>query len=113
LTCFAVEKASQELRSEVLSVTGFVVVSINIVPRDLTDPRVLQALEELIVAAGIRPSRVALELTERQPIDTAEARAIIKSLHTKGYKIYIDGFGKATARYIILSKCVLMTSRWK
>lgn len=92
LTCFAVERASRELRSELLSPTG-IGVSINIVPRDLTDPRFLQSLETHIVGVGIDPSRVALELTERQPIETTEAHATIRSLHAKGYKFYIDDFG--------------------
>jgi sensor c-di-GMP phosphodiesterase-like protein len=92
LTCFALETASRDLRDELLSPSGLV-VSINVVPRDLADPRFLEALEMHVIGAGISPNRIALELTERQPIDTAEARAAIKALHAKGYRISIDDFG--------------------
>jgi sensor c-di-GMP phosphodiesterase-like protein len=92
LTCFAIETASRELRNLLEDEPDFV-ISINIVSRDLTDPRFLLALETHIVAKGIDPRRIALELTERQPIDTPGARATIVALHAKGYRIYIDDFG--------------------
>jgi len=92
LTCFAIETASRELRSLLSDEPDFV-ISINIVSRDLTDPRFLLALETHIVAKGINPRRIALELTERQPIDTPGAMATIRALHAKGYRIYIDDFG--------------------
>ncbi|WEK52608.1 MAG: EAL domain-containing protein [Candidatus Kaistia colombiensis] len=92
LTCFAIETAGRELRSLLVGKRDFV-VSINIVSRDLTDPRFVGALEKHIGGAGICSSRIALELTERQPIDTPEAMATIKALHAKGYRIYIDDFG--------------------
>lgn len=92
LTCFAIRTVSRELRSLLRNEQDFV-ISINIGSRDLTDPRFLLALETHIVATGISPRRIALELTERQPIDTPDARATIRSLHAKGYRIYIDDFG--------------------
>jgi sensor c-di-GMP phosphodiesterase-like protein len=92
LTCFAVETISRELRSVLIGDLNFV-VSINIVSRDLTDPRFFLSLYKNIEAVGISPNRIALELTERQPINSPEASSAIKSLHEKGYRIYIDDFG--------------------
>lgn len=102
LTCFAIRRVGEEL-GPLLRANPAFTVSINIVADDLDDARFHAALDLHIVNAGISPSQIALELTERRSAEVEAANAVIKRLRSAGYKIYIDDFGTGFSSLTYLS----------
>lgn len=69
-------------------------VSVNIVPDHLLDPGFGAKIAGLAAEAGVRPSQVVLEITERQQVeDLARAAAIIGELRNVGFRIALDDVG--------------------
>lgn len=73
-------------------------LSINISPVQLRDPWFAQRLLQKLVATGLPPQRLEIELTEsclRENIGLV--RAMITSLHNQGVRISLDNFGTGYA----------------
>lgn len=68
-------------------------VTINIAPADLTDPSFSRHLDQSLAAAGIDPSKIVLEITERSVVDHESSIAAIAKLRERGYGVFIDDFG--------------------
>ncbi len=102
LTCFAIRRVSEEL-GPLLRRNPHFTVSVNIVADDLDDARFHAALDWHIARAGIPPSQIALELTERRSSEVKAANAVITRLRQAGYKIYIDDFGTGFSSLTYLS----------
>jgi sensor c-di-GMP phosphodiesterase-like protein len=102
ITCLAIRRVSEELGA-MLRLRPSFLVSINIAADDFGDKRFHAALAKYIVAAGISPSQIALELTERRSAEVEAASTAIRHLRRAGYKIYIDDFGTGYSSLTYLS----------
>jgi EAL domain-containing protein (putative c-di-GMP-specific phosphodiesterase class I) len=56
-----------------------------------------------VMAAGIDPSEMVLEVTETRRLERASARAAFEALRTAGFRVALDDFG---SRYAVLAEIV-------
>ncbi len=68
-------------------------VSLNLYAEDVRTGRVLKELEDTLIAAGVRPRQIWLEVTERSFMDIESARITLKQARDRGYVVAIDDFG--------------------
>jgi len=68
-------------------------ISLNLYAEDVSTDRVLDVLENTLIAAGVRPRQIWLEVTERSFMDIESARTMLQQAHDRGYIIAIDDFG--------------------
>jgi len=68
-------------------------VNLNLCPGDLRDSTFADALAALLRDAGLPPSAIKLEITERALINSEAARAAIQALRQRGHQVAIDDFG--------------------
>jgi sensor c-di-GMP phosphodiesterase-like protein len=68
-------------------------VTFNITAEDLNDRDFADKVGGALAPAGIAPSSIGLELTERSTADQTVAIAALARLKQAGYAIYIDDFG--------------------
>ncbi|MGD1907511.1 MAG: putative bifunctional diguanylate cyclase/phosphodiesterase [Leptolyngbyaceae cyanobacterium] len=69
-------------------------LTINAVPRDLTEGRLLDKVTALCQQGRLNPARLVIEITEREIIEAEDVvRRYIEQLHQLGVKIAIDDFG--------------------
>jgi diguanylate cyclase (GGDEF)-like protein len=69
-------------------------MSVNLSARQLAQPDLVADVAAIIVAAGVDPGRVCLEITETAVLDDAEAaRNRLHALKALGIKLAIDDFG--------------------
>ncbi len=92
LTALVVRRATRELLDMLTTCDNFT-LSMNIAAADLGDEQLFRILQENVCLAGIPPSHIALELTERSTADLGTVSASIQRLSAQGYKVHIDDFG--------------------
>jgi EAL domain-containing protein (putative c-di-GMP-specific phosphodiesterase class I) len=69
-------------------------VAVNLSARDLLDPDLPSAIEELLDAAGLGPDCLTLELTESAVMsDSQRALETLERVHCLGIRLAIDDFG--------------------
>ena len=69
-------------------------VSFNLSPRELWQPSVADRIVGPIIASGMDPSRVTVEITESMAMtDPDRTLGILHELHARGVKLAIDDFG--------------------
>jgi len=69
-------------------------LSINVSPRQLSDPELLRYFVEICEQHDIRPSQIIVEFTEERLIDAIERTAeLLHGLRAAGFRIAIDDFG--------------------
>jgi sensor c-di-GMP phosphodiesterase-like protein len=68
-------------------------ININLAPEDLTSDSFSAALDRSLATAGVAPTSIKLEITERAMIDTDASKAVIRNFRTRGHQIAIDDFG--------------------
>jgi sensor c-di-GMP phosphodiesterase-like protein len=91
ITRVVLQSAVQELRGLLLAQD--VGLSVNISADDLADPGFIPFLQDVVQSAGLKPSSIGLELTERSTADRQLTVGALASLRARGHKIYIDDFG--------------------
>jgi diguanylate cyclase (GGDEF)-like protein/PAS domain S-box-containing protein len=73
---------------------GDLVVSVNVSGRQLRDGRFARLVERVLGETGLRPERLALELTETVLVDRSEAvEAELAALKELGVRLSLDDFG--------------------
>ncbi len=92
VTALVVRRATREL-GDLLRQHRDLTLSINIAAEDLQGDQLIPLLKKHVVNAGILPSQIALELTERSTADVAVIGASMHRLCREGYKVHIDDFG--------------------
>ncbi|MBM3561500.1 MAG: EAL domain-containing protein [Alphaproteobacteria bacterium] len=92
LTRAAIARIGEEL-AETLQARRDISISINAAPEDLAVAGLADTLSRHLLARGIAPEQVTLEITERVATDRAVAGAVIASLRRLGYRVTIDDFG--------------------
>lgn len=68
-------------------------VSINVIPDDIRDPVFIDWLGRAVVAAGLSPEHIVLEITERANASTEDVDNGMRQLRDRGFHIAIDDFG--------------------
>ena len=91
ITCWMVQRTAEELGD--LLANGELQVSLNITSEDLTDPVFFACLARCMEAAGVKPSSIGLEITERSTADKKTAVEALARLKSAGHMVYIDDFG--------------------
>jgi sensor c-di-GMP phosphodiesterase-like protein len=91
VTRFVVQRSIAEMR-DLLQEEGFR-LTLNIEALDLADPKFFKHLAATLAAAGVPPSRLGLELTERSTADHKTALDGLEKLKAAGHLVYIDDFG--------------------
>ena len=69
------------------------VITVNIVAADLSDPNFYTVLEQTFDASGIAREQIGLELTERSTARQDVAAPAIARLRQLGHPVYLDDFG--------------------
>ncbi len=69
-------------------------MSVNLSPKQLAEPELLEQVKQALGDAGLAPSRLRLEITESAVIDNQEqAFTVLESLRRLGVEVAIDDFG--------------------
>ena len=68
-------------------------IHINLSAFDLESDHLISSMGERLAAAGVPPSRIKLEITERSLINSDKARALINAFRERGHRVAIDDFG--------------------
>jgi sensor c-di-GMP phosphodiesterase-like protein len=106
LTDLVIEIVMEEMGSLLRSEERFH-VSINIPAGGMESGRFLPRLAAAVSKAGVRPSQVWLEVTERGFINATAATDAIKAARTAGYQIAIDDFGTGYSSLSLLQELPL------
>jgi len=86
---WVLQRAVQLLESEAAAK-----ISVNLSPRQLFDPRLPARAEQLLAARGVRPQRLAFEITETVVVENhALASECLSSLRSLGCSVGLDDFG--------------------
>jgi diguanylate cyclase (GGDEF)-like protein/PAS domain S-box-containing protein len=73
-------------------------VSVNLSPRQLTDPDLVEEVAAIVARTGIAPETVWLEITEGAlAADTESTLAVLRRLRALGIRLAIDDFGTGYA----------------
>jgi EAL domain-containing protein (putative c-di-GMP-specific phosphodiesterase class I) len=74
------------------------IVSVNISPRQFTDPDMVAEIERILKESDLDPRSLRLEVTESVIVDGADSvRGILARLRSAGVRLYIDDFGTGYA----------------
>jgi diguanylate cyclase (GGDEF)-like protein/PAS domain S-box-containing protein len=68
-------------------------LSVNVAPRQLSDPHFVELVTSLLARSGLPPSALTLEITERTLVEGAEMADCLARLRAHGIGISIDDFG--------------------
>ena len=69
-------------------------VSVNLSPRQLRDPALVDTVAEVLSVSGLAPELLSLEITESALIDNAEAAlATVQRIKALGVELDLDDFG--------------------
>lgn len=84
------------------------VISVNLSPRQLSDPALLDDIRTILDETGMAPQHLELELTESLVMDDAEASiALLDGLRAMGLSIAIDDFGTGHSSLAYLKRLPL------
>ncbi len=69
-------------------------ISVNLSPRQLLDPAVVERVQSALEAAGLEPTRLTLEITETAVLaDSVAASSALRELARMGVHLAVDDFG--------------------
>jgi len=69
-------------------------MGVNLSARQLTQPELLDVVEDALTRTGLHPSRLCLEVTESVVMeDTSGSARMLAALHELGVRLAIDDFG--------------------
>jgi EAL domain-containing protein (putative c-di-GMP-specific phosphodiesterase class I) len=92
------EAACRQLTSWDTTDGGPSFVSVNVAPRQLSEPGLLRSVERTLSAAGLSPERLTLEITEGALVGDAQAAiACLVDVRALGVRVALDDFGAGHA----------------
>ncbi|MEE8458872.1 MAG: EAL domain-containing protein [Phycisphaerales bacterium] len=69
-------------------------MSVNLSKKQLTDPTLVETLQDIIASSGISPSSLVLEITESTVMDNLDdLRPVLSRLRKEGVRLAMDDFG--------------------
>ena len=87
-------------------------ISVNLSLRELQEPDVVPAIEDVLARSGLDPGRLVLEVTETVlMIEREEIVPRLQALGRLGVRLAIDDFGTATPPSAISTSCPSTSSR--
>ncbi|HEY8491960.1 MAG TPA: GGDEF domain-containing protein, partial [Dehalococcoidia bacterium] len=92
---FVMEEACRQARTwRAAGPNGALVLSVNLSPREIKDPAVVQRVKDVLAATGLDPAGLRLEITENVLMeDTPAVMETLQALKALGVRIAIDDFG--------------------
>ena len=83
-------------------------VSVNLSAHDLVDNHIIKVISEALMASGLAPQRLHLEVTESAVVDEADKAAmLLREMRQMGMSIAIDDFGTGYSSLSYLDKLPL------
>jgi len=79
-------------------------IAVNVSARQLQHPDFVSHVEEALMASGLPPERLVLEITESVLIDTSDVDVRLEGLRAKGIKIALDDFGTGYGSLVYLQR---------
>ena len=107
LGTWAINDALTQLRHwiETGVVAESTTMSVNVSPRQLSDPQFASIVSDALVATGVNPAQLWLEVTESVMItEPAQALAALRRLNSLGVRIAIDDFGTGYSSLSLLQQ---------
>jgi sensor c-di-GMP phosphodiesterase-like protein len=92
LTAEVLRQAVRDMR-QLLIENPAMTLNLNLSPEDLKSDRISRDLQACLAEAGLPPSSIKLEITERALVNTETSRSLIHELRARGHQIAIDDFG--------------------
>ncbi|HSD61447.1 MAG TPA: GGDEF domain-containing phosphodiesterase, partial [Burkholderiales bacterium] len=81
------------------------VVTVNISPRQLADPEIVQQVREAVAGSGLHPELLELDVTEEAVMrDPAEAEDTLRELRKIGVRVAVDDFGTGRSSLALLRR---------
>ncbi|TVQ32532.1 MAG: EAL domain-containing protein, partial [Wenzhouxiangella sp.] len=68
-------------------------IAINIAPTELVGSELVAKLDQHLIARGVKPQQILLEITERTMVSGKAAAAAIEALSRRGFRVFADDFG--------------------
>jgi diguanylate cyclase (GGDEF)-like protein len=93
---WVLEEACRQVREWQCDFPEFrsLMLSVNLSGKQLNDPKLIQAVKDIMFDTGFDPSRLKLEITESVVMENAEASTVLlKQLRALGLQLSIDDFG--------------------
>ncbi|MBN1334320.1 MAG: EAL domain-containing protein [Deltaproteobacteria bacterium] len=91
---WAIEQACRQVRAWKTAGYDATPVAVNLSPRQLFHPSLVESLGQVVARTGIAPSDVELEITESGIVkDFEAATAVLRRLKALGFSLVIDDFG--------------------
>jgi diguanylate cyclase (GGDEF)-like protein/PAS domain S-box-containing protein len=88
------EAAQQAARWASDPVASSLWVAVNLAPRQLADPRLLERIDLSLRRSSVDPGRMRVEITEEALVDeTGQSPAVLEALRNRGLRISVDDFG--------------------
>ena len=79
-------------------------ISINLSPRQLHDPELLETIESAICESGLRYGDVEIEITERCIVDDSRVVSdVLYALRARGVRIAVDDFGTGYSSFAYIA----------
>lgn len=93
LTRFVIRRAAEAALT--LREAGYdMPIAVNLTPRDLLDPRLVDDIDRILAAIGASPSSLLIEITEdAMVVDIDTAVSVLARLRGMGVRVAIDDFG--------------------
>ncbi len=83
-------------------------IAVNLAPRQLSDPRLLERIDGALARTGVDPSRLSVEITEDALIeDTVQMGGLLEALRERGLGISVDDFGTGYSSLAYLKRLPL------
>lgn len=79
-------------------------VSVNVSAAQVVGGTILSQVEAALLVSGLRPDRLALELTESTLASHADVVAVLQALRSKGIRVEIDDFGTGYSSFSYLTR---------
>jgi diguanylate cyclase (GGDEF)-like protein/PAS domain S-box-containing protein len=77
-----------------LNIDPMICMSVNLSPRQFTQPNLIQKIDKILQETGLNPKRLKLEITESVLMENPKlAASILSDLKKLGVQLYLDDFG--------------------
>jgi diguanylate cyclase (GGDEF)-like protein/PAS domain S-box-containing protein len=80
-------------------------VNVNISPRQLLEPSIVEDVLAALRDAGLPPWRLVIEVTESAPLNHGHSAAVLRDLRRAGVRIALDDFGTGQSTLSTIDTC--------
>jgi EAL domain-containing protein (putative c-di-GMP-specific phosphodiesterase class I) len=88
------QQACQQLLVWKQATDGQLIIAVNLSARQLTEPKLVDSVKEIVWGAGVDPRQIMLEITESLLVEDSDAAvATLWQLRSLGFRLAVDDFG--------------------